>query len=139
MKKTSSPYDFVTRGHLAKEMGCNIETIRYYEKIALMPPPKRSESGYRLYGEDERRRLHFILRGRDLGFSIKELHSLLSLVDSNDYTCGEVHEITGEHLDNVRAKLNDLHLLERSLAEIHMQCKGGTVPECPVINVLFEG
>ncbi|MCR9196332.1 MAG: helix-turn-helix domain-containing protein [Hyphomonas sp.] len=137
MKKLPSTSDFVTRGRLAAETDSNIETIRYYEKIALMPAPRRSESGYRLYGDAARRRLRFILRGRELGFSIEELRSLLSLVDGGDYTCGEVHEMTVEHLENVRTKINDLQRLERTLANMSAQCEGGEVPECPVIDVLF--
>lgn len=137
MKKTPTPPDFVTRGRLAKETGSNIETIRYYEKIGLMPAPRRSESGYRLYGEAARRRLRFILRGRELGFSIEELRSLLSLVDGGDYTCGEVHELTVEHLESVRTKISDLQRLERTLADMSAQCEGGEVPECPVIDALF--
>jgi MerR family mercuric resistance operon transcriptional regulator len=120
-------------------MGCKIETIRYYEQIGLMHAPKRSEGGYRLYGEDGRRRLRFILRGRELGFSIEELRSLLSLVDGGDYTCGEVRDLTLRHLDGVRAKIADLRCLERTLAAVSDQCEGGTVPECPVIDALFDG
>ncbi|RME66405.1 MAG: MerR family transcriptional regulator [Alphaproteobacteria bacterium] len=137
MKESAPPADFVTRGRLAKETGTNIETVRYYEKTGLMPPPRRSESGYRLYGEDARRRLRFILRGRELGFSIAELRSLLSLVDGGDYTCGEVQEMTVAHLDSVRSKIDDLRRLEHTLAEMSAQCEGGAVPQCPVIDVLF--
>lgn len=137
MKKTPTPLDFVTRGRLAEETGTNIETIRYYEKIGLMPEPKRSESGYRLYGAAARKRLRFILRGRELSFSIEELRGLLGLVDGGDYTCGEVHEMTVAHLDSVRRKIDDLRRLEQTLAEMAAQCEGGAVPECPVIDVLF--
>jgi MerR family mercuric resistance operon transcriptional regulator len=139
MTKTSSPPDFVTRGRLATEAGCNIETIRYYEQIALMPAPKRSGSGYRLYSKPERRRLRFILRGRELGFSIEELRSLLSLVDGGNYTCGDIRDLTLRHLDSVRAKIADLRRLERTLADVSAQCEGGAVPECPVIDALFDG
>lgn len=136
MKKSTNFSDPVTRGQLAKESGTNIETIRYYEKIGLMPPPRRSGSGYRLYGEDSRRRLRFILRGRELGFSIDELRGLLSLVDGGNYTCGEVHKLTVAHLQDVREKINDLQKLEKTLAEVSSKCKGGTVPDCPVIEAL---
>ena len=81
--------------------------------------------------------LRFILRGRELGFSIEELRSLLNLVDGGDYTCGEVHEVTISHLDSVRKKIDDLRRLEHTLAEMSAQCEGGAVPECPVIDVLF--
>jgi len=137
MEKTPAPLDFVTRGRLAEETGSNIETIRYYEKIGLMPEPKRSESGYRLYGDAARKRLQFILRARELGFSIEELRGLLGLVDGGNYTCGEVHEMTVAHLDSVRRKIDDLRRLELTLAEMSAQCEGGAVPECPVIDVLF--
>ena len=92
MQETAPAPEFVTRGRLAKATGCNIETIRYYEQIGLMPAAMRSDSGYRIYGAIERQRLSFILRGRELGFSIKGLRSLLSLVDGGDYTCGEVRD-----------------------------------------------
>ncbi len=138
MRKSATPPDFVTRGPLANEAGTNIETVRYYEKIGLMPPPRRSESGYRLYGEAARRRLRFILRGRELGFSIEELRSLLSLVDGGDYTCGEVREMTVAQLHRVRSKIGDLRRLERTLADMAAQCEGGVIPECPVIDALFR-
>lgn len=137
MKKSFNSPDYVTRGRLAKETGTNVETVRYYEKIGLMLPPWRSESGYRLYDEPARRRLRFILHGRDLGFSIEDLRSLLSLVDGGNYTCGEVHEMTVAHLDSVRSKINDLRHLERTLADLAAQCEDGAVPACPVIDALL--
>ncbi|VAV88149.1 hypothetical protein MNBD_ALPHA04-1317, partial [hydrothermal vent metagenome] len=73
------------RGELAKSAGCNIETIRYYEKIGLLLPPDRTASGHRIYAEDDRKRLGFILRSRELGFSINQLRALLDLVDSDGY------------------------------------------------------
>ncbi len=137
MRKSANPTAYVTRGRLAQGTGTNIETIRYYEKIGLIPPPRRSESGYRLYGDAARRRLRFILRGRELGFNTKELRSLLSLVDGGDYTCGEVHEMAVAHLENVLRKIEDLRRLEQTLADICAQCEGGATPECPVIDALF--
>lgn len=125
------------RGELATTAGCKIETIRYYEDIALLHPPERTAAGHRLYSGADRARLGFILRGRDLGFSIVELRSLLSLVDSHDYSCGEVLELTRDHLMSVRQKIADLKRLERTLASVSDQCKGGDVPECPVIDALF--
>ncbi len=137
MQETAPAPEFVTRGRLAKATGCNIETIRYYEQIGLMPAAMRSDSGYRIYGAIERQRLSFILRGRELGFSIKGLRSLLSLVDGGDYTCGEVRDQTLRHLEDVRAKIADLRRLELTLAEVSAQCEGGTVPDCPIIDALF--
>lgn len=129
--------DLITRGTLAKRFGCHLETVRYYEKIGLLHPPARSQGGYRLYKTDDQRRLRFILRGRELGFSIDELRSLLSLVDSETYTCGEIHDLTVDHLGGVRRKIADLKRLEGTLARISSECSGGEVPECPVIDALW--
>lgn len=127
----------ITRGKLAKRFGCHLETLRYYEKIGLLLPPARTEGGHRLYKIDDQRRLRFILRGRELGFSIAELRGLLSLVDSHVYTCGEIFDLTIEHLGSVRAKIADLKRLERTLARISNECSGGAVPECPVVDALW--
>lgn len=127
----------LSRGELAKRLGCHLETLRYYEKIGLLRPPVRSEGGYRQYSLEDQRRLRFILRGRELGFSIKELRSLLSLVDSKTYTCGEIFELTVNHLGSVRQKIADLKRLERTLSQISNQCSGDAIPECPVIDALW--
>ena len=132
---TSSP---ITRGELAKRFGCHLETVRYYEKIGLLYPPARSKGGHRLYKSHDQRRLRFILRGRELGFSIDELRSLLSLVDTHAYTCGQIHDLTVSHLGSVRQKIADLKRLERTLTRISHECSGGSVPDCPVIDALWE-
>jgi len=126
------------RGQLAKAMGCNIETIRYYENIGLLMEPARTSAGHRVYSRDDRARLGFILRGRDLGFSIEELRSLLALVDGGDFTCGEVYGLTVEHLESVDRKIRDLQRLQQTLSDMAAQCEGGAVPECPVIDALFD-
>ena len=123
-------------GKLATDTGCNIETIRYYERVGLVPEPPRTEGGHRLYGSEDRKRLLFIRRGRQLGFSIVEIRGLLDLVDRGDYECGQAREIAVAHLVDVRGKIADLRRLERTLAEISSQCKGGALPECPVIDAL---
>lgn len=128
----------LTRGRLANEIGCNIETIRFYEKIGLMPDPKRTPAGYRQYLPADRARLQFILRARELGFSITDLRGLLGLVDGGDYTCAEVREVTLAHLKSVRTRIRDLKQLEKTLATVSAQCDGEAVPQCPIIDALFE-
>lgn len=128
----------IKRGELSKRSGCNIETIRYYEKIGLLAEPSRSHGGHRLYAPADQARLGFILRGRELGFSIDELRSLLSLVDSNAYTCGEVLDLTQSHLDSIREKIADLRRLEVMLSEVSAKCQGGDVPDCPIIDALQD-
>ncbi len=128
----------LTRGKLSKLTGCNIETIRYYERIGLLPEPPRSAGGHRLYAEDHLKRLVFIRRCRELGFSIEEVRAFLALVDGGKYTCGEVKTLTLHHLQSIRQKIADMRRLERTLAEMSAKCDGGTVPECPIIDALFE-
>ncbi len=126
------------RGVLAKQSGVNGETIRYYEKIGLMPDPIRSEGGHRLYNDTHLRRLLFIRRCRELGFTLEEIRGLLELVDEGDYTCAEVRERTIVHLDDVRQKIRDLQKMQRTLKIMVSQCDGGLVPECPIIDTLFS-
>lgn len=125
-------------GTMSGQTGCKVETIRYYERIGLLPDPPRSEGGHRIYGLEHLKRLTFIRRGRELGFTLDEIRTLLGLVDGGNYTCGEVRELTLEHLQETRKKIADLRRLEKSLAAIAAQCEGGSVPECPVIDALFE-
>lgn len=128
----------LTRGTLAKRTGCNIETIRYYEQINLMPNPPRSDGGHRLYDEEHLRRLTFICRARELGFSLNEVRELLGLVDGGDYSCAEVKALTLEHVRDVRDKISDLRKIESVLNTMAEQCNEGEVPECPVIDALFQ-
>lgn len=124
------------RAALARRTGCNLETIRYYEKIGMMPEPPRTASGYRVYDERHVARLRFILRSRELGFSIDELRGLLGLVDGGTQTCAEVKERTERHLADVRAKIADLKRIERVLADMAGQCSGDDMPDCPVLEAL---
>ena len=128
----------ITRGVLSKRTGCNIETVRYYERVGLMPDPERSEGGHRLYAEEHVRRLQFIRRCRELGFTIEEIRALLDLVDRRDYTCAEVRDISIAHVDEVRRKIKDLRRLERTMRGMIKECDGGAVPECPIIDALFD-
>ena len=125
-------------GTLAEHTGCNKETIRYYEKIGLLPSPPRSNGGRRLYTEDHLKRLTFIRRSRQLGFHLDEIRELLNLVDGGSYTCDEVKELTLTHADEVERKIEDLQKMSSVLREITSKCAGGKVPECPIIDVLFQ-
>jgi len=129
--------DALPIGHLSKRTGVVPETIRYYEHIGLLPAPPRSTGGHRVYRDVHLRRLVFIRRSRELGFSLQEIRTLLGMVDGG-YTCGEVRELTLGHLDEVRQKIADLQRLEQTLEQVALHCDGGTVPECPVIDSLFE-
>ena len=130
--------ELLTRGELAARTGCNIETIRYYEQIGLLPPPPRSEGGHRLYGHELLKRLNFIRRSRELGFTLEEIRGLLRLVDGGNYTCAEVEALALEHIKDIRRKIADLRKLNKVLKAMASQCSGGKVPECPIIDVLFD-
>jgi MerR family mercuric resistance operon transcriptional regulator len=125
-------------GALSIRTGCNIETIRYYERIGLMPPVPRNAGGHRVYGEAYARRLGFIRRTRELGFTLSQIRTLLGLVDGRRHTCARVKRITVGHLEEIRRKVADLRRIERVLHDMAAQCDGGTVPACPIIDALFE-
>ncbi len=84
------------------------------------------------------KRLNFICRSRELGFTLKQVRGLLRLVDGGSYTCAEVREFTLDHVAVVKRKVADLRRLERVLKEMASQCEGGTVPDCPIIDTLFR-
>ena len=127
----------ITRAEIAQRSGCNLETVRYYEKTGVMPAPPRSEAGYRQYSEEDVRRLQFVMRGRELGFSLNELKALLGLVDRSAVSCGEVENIARIHLDSVRRKIKDLKRMERVLGQTLKHCSGEDVPDCPMIDALY--
>lgn len=126
-------------GAISAATGVNIETIRYYERIGLMPKPPRSEGGHRVYDATHLKRLTFIRRGRELGFSLDEIRELLGLVRGHGMTCAEVKAMTEEHVAGIRAKVRDLKKLERVLNELAVQCHGEEVPDCPVLDALGGG
>ncbi len=133
---TSTGVCSMTIGTLSRRTGCKVVTIRYYERIGMLPAPPRSEGGYRLYDDDHLKRLQFIRRCRALGFTLAQVRGLLELVDTGAYTCGEVQAITLAHLQEVRAKIADLQQLEQVLEGMASQCDGGTLPDCPIVEVL---
>ena len=133
---TTARADTLTIGKLSLLTGVNIETIRYYEKIKVLPAPPRTDSGRRMYGPMETRILAFVRRSRELGFSLDEVRTLLRLGGPEKASCREVRKIAAHHLDDIRAKITDLRKLERLLAKTVAQCTGTTAPVCPVLDVL---
>src|SRR5215469_6605550 len=116
----------ISIGDLSRRTGVNIETIRYYERINMMPHPPRSTSGRRAYGEVETRTLAFIRRARKLGFSLDEIRALLALAAHNgDKMCAEVRHLAANHLGDVRAKIADLRTMARILADTVRRCDEG--------------
>src|SRR5262249_47607744 len=113
----------------------NIETIRYYERIKMLPAPPRTASGRRVYGPADSRTLAFIRRARELGFTLSEIRALLALcAESNREACAEVRELAAAHLAEIQAKIADLTAMESVLAEAVRRCDAGEVPGCPVLD-----
>ncbi len=124
-------------GELSRRTGCNIETIRYYERIGMLPRPSRSASRYRLYADPDVLRLRFVRRARELGFTLDEVRALLALSAEQDgETCVEVRAVAVRHLADVRAKVADLRAMERVLVDAVRQCDAGKLPGCPLIASL---
>jgi MerR family mercuric resistance operon transcriptional regulator len=138
MKNLHRNVTILRRSDLARMTGCNLETIRYYENIGVMPAPPRNAKNYRCYDETHVDRLRFVMRARDLGFTLEEIRDLLALVDGGVQTCAEVQGLASRHLDVVRAKIDDLRRIETVLAETVSKCTGDDVPECAVIAALTE-
>lgn len=126
----------LTIGKLSDHTGVKIETIRYYEKIGLMPPPPRTPGGHRVYPAALAERLSFIRRGRELGFSLDDIRALLGLADRRP-SCAQVYAITAAHLDVIRDKIADLRKLERTLARVAKECDRSERPDCAIIKTLF--
>lgn len=131
-------FESCSRGALAQRTGCNAETVRYYEKIGIMPEPARTSAGHRVYEASDQKRLTLILRLRDLGFSIEELREVLLLIDSETITCGEVETITQDHIGVIKAKIRDLRTILGALQELVAKCDGGDTPDCGALTELFR-
>lgn len=125
-------------GELSRETGVNIETIRYYERIGIIPKPDRTAGGNRQYSMDDLKRLSFVKRARGLGFSLDEIRGLFQMADDQKATCKQVHDLTINHLDVVRDKISALQEMERTLSDMAAQCGQGNVPDCPIIDTMFR-
>ena len=130
------PQSGILRAQLARRTGCNLETVRYYEKVGLLPAPARNANGYRVYSPELVQRLQFILRARDLGYAMDDIRSLLSLTDTGAQTCAEVMARTELHLEDVRRRIADLQKIEAALATTLDKCTGDDVAECPILDAL---
>ena len=129
------PSPILTIGQLSQRTGANIETIRYYERIGLLPVPLR-QGRYRSYDRTDVARLGFVRRSRELGFSIKEVRALLDLAAGGHDSCTEARDLAAVHLQDVRSRLADLRRMERTLAATVRACDLGDDAGCPLIEAL---
>ena len=123
-------------GELSKRTGCNIETIRYYEKIALLDEAERTSGNQRRYDDKHYNRLLFILHARELGFSIEAIRQLIKLSKHPEQPCGEADHIAVTQLQAVRQRIERLKLLEKELMRMTEKCENHTIHDCRVIETL---
>ncbi len=127
-------------GEIAKQSDCKVETIHYYEKIKLMPQPARTQGGHRIYDKTQLKRLRFIRKCRDLGFSIEQIKELLTFIDEPNHFCGEVKALAMVQYRKVQEKIDELKKLQEALNNMIVKCKGEqyTIDNCPIIDSLLD-
>ncbi|WP_088743761.1 MULTISPECIES: MerR family transcriptional regulator [unclassified Cobetia] len=125
-------------GDLALQADCKVQTIRYYEDIGLLPPPLRNAGNQRRYGDTTLGRLNFIRHARDFGFPVPAIRELLSLSDTPERPCEEIHAVARHHLDEVEARLQRLEALREELQRMLSHGDDGQVRDCRVIEVLSD-
>lgn len=123
-------------GEVAERSGCHPETVRYYERIGLLPAPPRTAGGYRDYRPADADRLRFISRGRELGFSLEEIRSLLGLAEDDGLSCQDVDRLARGHLLDIRNRLNDLQRMASELERVIGSCSGGECGQCAILDTL---
>jgi len=130
----------MTRKQAAAAAGCHMETLRYYERIGLIAPPRRGANGYRHYDEGDLQRLRFVVRARDLGFSTDEIRRLLDLADDQNARCGDVRSLAAEHLADVERRISDLEQVAETLRRLLAGCSddAAPMPACPIIEALSQ-
>jgi MerR family mercuric resistance operon transcriptional regulator/MerR family gold-responsive transcriptional activator of gol and ges genes len=127
----------LTIGRLAKAVGVNIQTVRYYERLKLLEPTDRKPSGYRLYDGASLKRLRFIKNAQALGFTLHEIAELLNLRVSSIARCGDVQRKAQDKLAQVAAKIRDLRALDRALRRLIRACRSGQPTDrCPILRSL---
>lgn len=126
-------------GEAARATGVSAKMIRHYESVGLFPQARRTESGYRLYGEKELATLRFIRHSRDLGFSIEQIRTLLDLWQNRRRPSRTVKALAQAHLEEIEQKLRELEAMKATLAHLVYCCAGDDRPDCPIIETLAEG
>jgi MerR family mercuric resistance operon transcriptional regulator len=127
----------LTIGNLAKQADVNVQTVRYYERRRLLPQPKRTPAGYRIYPEDAVRRLHFIRTAQELGFSLKEIQELLGLRIRPGITSADIRKRAEAKVVDIDQKIDALRAMKNSLTQIINACSGcGPVRQCPILDTL---
>ncbi|MCU1808312.1 mercury resistance transcriptional regulator MerR1 [Cytobacillus firmus] len=126
-------------GEIAKKCNVNKETIRYYERLGLIPEPDRTEKGYRMYSQQTVDRLNFIKRMQELGFTLNEIDKLLGVVDRDEAKCRDMYNFTVFKIEDIQRKIEDLKRIEKMLMELKERCpENKDIYECPIIETLMK-
>jgi len=129
----------MTIGELAKKTGVRSQTLRYYEREGLLPPPARAGSGrYRVYGSDDEKRLDFILSAKAAGFTLKEIRSLL-WIDRSDGSCESVRNLITRRLSDIEQRIADLDRFKKQLKQLDKTCERSDGTDCPPLSSLRAG
>lgn len=126
-------------GAAAEITGVPAKTIRYYEEIGLILPARRSENGYRNYADEDIQILRFIQRARRLGFSVRDVESLLTLWQDKDRASADVKKLAIKHIDEVEKRIEEMQSIRDTLIHLTRKCHGNDRPDCPIIRGLAEG
>ena len=130
----------LTIGELAKRGGVNLETIRYYERVGLLPKPPRTSAGYRIFPDDAPRRLRFVKRTQELEFSLREIKELFALRVEPGKTRADVRKRARAKIDDIDEKLCTLRKMKRSLVKLTAACHGnGSLSDCPILEGMDHG
>jgi MerR family mercuric resistance operon transcriptional regulator len=130
-------------GELAEKSGVNKETIRYYERLGLIPEPPRTNAGYRIYSKDQLDRLFFIKRMKELGFLLKEIEKFLAVEDGNKAKCRDIETFTRNKIQEIQLKIRDLQRVEKMLHDLNNKCQCSCSSDtnfcdCPVIETVVS-
>ena len=127
----------LTIGKVAERAGVNIDTLRYYERQAVIPLPERNGSNYRVYSQDTAPRVRFVKRAQELGFTLAEIKELLDLRVSAEARCDDVRDQALAKIEDLNGKIRSLRGMRRALTKLAGECSGkGPVSECPILESL---
>ncbi len=126
-------------GQAARHSGLSAKMIRYYESTGLLKPATRTDSGYRLYQDDDLHTLAFIKRSRDLGFSLEEVAQLLTLWQDRGRASADVKALAHRHIDDLNRRIAELTGLRDTLQNLASHCQGNDRPDCPILADLASG
>ena len=125
-------------GELAQAVGCHIETVRYYEKVGLIPVSARKPNGYRDYSARHLQYLRLVRRAKSLGFSQQEVHELVNLIEIKDRSCDQVFSIVTKQMTVLDEKLKEIRRLKTALTDLSSACEEGKHSDCPALEELLQ-